>query len=109
MTSGSAAAHRFPVERIDARDQAQVVALARRHGVDLVMNAADPRFIPAIFDGAFEAGVDYLDMATSLSEPHPTDPFNLPGVTLANHQFPRHDQGHAAGRLAILGTGWTPA
>ena len=42
------------------------------------MNAADPRFIPAIFDGAFEAGVDYIDMATSLSEPHPTDPFNLP-------------------------------
>ena len=30
--SGSAAASRFPVERIDARDQAQVVALARKHG-----------------------------------------------------------------------------
>jgi saccharopine dehydrogenase-like NADP-dependent oxidoreductase len=53
--SGRAAATRFPVERIDARDQAQVVALVRKHGVDLVMNAADPRFIPAIFDGAFEA------------------------------------------------------
>ena len=72
------------------------------------MNAADPRFIPAIFDGAFEAGVGYLDMATSLSEPHPTDPFNQVGVPLANHQFPKHDQWQAAGRLAILGTGMDP-
>jgi saccharopine dehydrogenase-like NADP-dependent oxidoreductase len=106
--SGSAAAARFPAERIDARDQAQVVSLAREHGVDLVMNAADPRFIPAIFDGAFEAGVDYLDMATSLSEPHPTDPFHQVGVPLADHQFPKHDQWRAAGRLAILGMGMDP-
>ncbi|HEY8199453.1 MAG TPA: saccharopine dehydrogenase NADP-binding domain-containing protein, partial [Candidatus Limnocylindrales bacterium] len=103
--SDSAAAGRFPVERIDARDQSQVVALARKHGVDLIMNAADPRFIPAIFDGAFEAGVGYLDMATSLSEPHPTDPFNQVGVPLADHQFPKHEEWQAAGRLAILGTG----
>jgi saccharopine dehydrogenase-like NADP-dependent oxidoreductase len=106
--AGSAASARFPVERIDARDQAQVVTLARKHRVDLVMNAADPRFIPPIFDGAFEAGVGYLDMATSLSEPHPTDPFNLPGVPLANYQFPKHDAWHAAERLAILGTGMDP-
>ena len=32
--SGSAAATRFPVERIDARDRAQVVTLARKHKVD---------------------------------------------------------------------------
>ncbi|HEY8168842.1 MAG TPA: saccharopine dehydrogenase C-terminal domain-containing protein [Candidatus Limnocylindrales bacterium] len=106
-SSGDAAA-RFPVERIDARDQGQVVALARKHRVDLVMNAADPRFIPPIFDGAFEAGAGYIDMATSLSEPHPTDPFNQVGVPLADYQFRQHEQWRAAGRLAILGTGMDP-
>src|SRR3990172_9183548 len=37
-------AGRFPVEQIDAGDSAAVAELARRHRVDLVMNAVDPRF-----------------------------------------------------------------
>ena len=64
----------FPAEFVDAGDLASVVQLARRHGVDLIMNAADPRFVPQLFDAAFEAGVGYMDMAVSLSEPHPSDP-----------------------------------
>ena len=36
-----------------------------------VFNAVDPRFVMPIFDGAFAAGADYLDMAMSLSRPHP--------------------------------------
>ena len=43
---------RFAVERIDARDAVAVTDLARRHRVDLVMNAVDPRFVMPIFDGA---------------------------------------------------------
>ena len=35
------------------------------------MNAVDPVFNMPIFDGAFAAGADYLDMAMSLSKPHP--------------------------------------
>ena len=99
---------RFPVERIDAGDAAAVAELARRHRVDLVMNAVDPRFVMPIFDGALAAGVNYMDMATSLSRPHPTDPFRLPGVKLADEQFARAGEWEAAGRLALLGMGMDP-
>ena len=80
---------RFPVEQVDARDPAAVAALAQRHRVDLVMNAVDPRFVMPIFDGALAAGVHYMDMATSLSRPHPEEPFRLPGLKLGDEQFAR--------------------
>jgi saccharopine dehydrogenase-like NADP-dependent oxidoreductase len=99
---------RFPVAFVDAAKPELVTRLAREHDVDIVVNAADPRFVPTIFDGAFAAGVDYLDMAVSLSEPHPTDPFTTPGVKLGDYQFPKHETWKAAGRLAILGLGMDP-
>ena len=101
-------AARFPVEKIDAGNAAAVADLARRHRVDLVMNAVDPRFVMPLFDGALAAGVNYMDMATSLSRPHPTDPFRLPGVKLADEQFARAGEWEAAGRLALLGMGMDP-
>ncbi len=82
---GDSASH--PVEHIDASDAAAVEALARAHDVDLVMNAVDPRFLMPVFRGALAADVDYMDMAVSLSEPHPTDPYHLPGVKLGDRQF----------------------
>ena len=99
---------RFPVAFVDAGKPELVTQLAREHGVDIVVNGADPRFVPTIFDGAFAAGVDYLDMAVSLSEPHPTDPYTTPGVMLGDYQFPQHETWRAAGRLAILGLGMDP-
>ena len=47
---------------------------ARAHGATHVLNAADPRFVMPIFGGAFDAGATYLDMAMSLSTPHPERP-----------------------------------
>ncbi|HXR26698.1 MAG TPA: saccharopine dehydrogenase C-terminal domain-containing protein [Candidatus Baltobacteraceae bacterium] len=105
---GDGADTTFPAEFVDAGDIASVVQLARRHGVDLVMNAADPRFVPNLFDAAFEAGVGYMDMATSLSVPDARDPFHTPGVLLGDYQFARHEQWKAAGRLAVLGLGMDP-
>ncbi len=67
----AAATARFPAAFVDAGKPDLVAQLAREHGVDLVVNAADPRFVPTIFDACLAAGVDYLDMAVSLSEPHP--------------------------------------
>ena len=99
---------RLPVERIDAGDSAAVAELARRHNVDLVMNAVDPRFVMPLFDGALAAGVDYMDMANSLSRPHPDDPFRLPGVKLADEQLERAGEWEAAGRLALIGMGMDP-
>jgi saccharopine dehydrogenase (NAD+, L-lysine forming) len=99
---------RFPVEQIDARDAANVAAAARRHGADLVMNAVDPRFVMPIFEGALAAGTHYIDMATSLSRPHPERPFQQPGIKLADEQFARDADWQAAGRLALLGMGMDP-
>ena len=99
---------RFPAERIEARDAGAVADLARRHRVDLVMNAVDPRFVMPIFDGALAAGVHYMDMATSLSRPHPDDPFRLPGVKLADEQFAHTGEWERADRLALLGMGMDP-
>ncbi|HEY6057562.1 MAG TPA: saccharopine dehydrogenase NADP-binding domain-containing protein, partial [Candidatus Limnocylindrales bacterium] len=99
---------RYPVERIDAADTAQVAGLARKYGVDLVMNAVDPSFVMSIFDGAFEAGVDYMDMAMSLSSRHPTDPYHLPGVKLGDLQFAKADAWRDRGHLAVVGMGMDP-
>jgi saccharopine dehydrogenase (NAD+, L-lysine-forming) len=101
-------AERFPVERIDAGDSQAVAELARRHRSDLVMNAVDPRFVMPIFDGALAANADYIDMANSLSRPHPSEPFSLPGVKLADEQLARADAWEAAGRLALIGMGMDP-
>ncbi len=99
---------RFPVEQIDAREASSVADAARRHRVDLVMNAVDPRFVMPIFDGALAAGANYMDMATSLSRAHPDDPFHRPGVKLGDEQFARDAEWKAAGRLALLGMGMDP-
>ena len=48
------------------------------------MNAVDPLFNEAIFDAAFEYGCTYMDMAMTLSTPHPNDPFNQCGVKLGD-------------------------
>jgi saccharopine dehydrogenase-like NADP-dependent oxidoreductase len=99
---------RFGVEQVDARDAGSVAALARQHRSDLVMNAVDPRFVMPIFDGALAAGVSYMDMACSLSRPHPSDPFRQTGVKLADEQLARAGDWEAAGRLALLGMGMDP-
>jgi saccharopine dehydrogenase (NAD+, L-lysine forming) len=103
---GDADSH--PVAEIDASDADAVAALAREHGVDLVMNALDPRFVMPVFRGALAADVDYMDMALSLSSPHPTDPYSQPGVKLGDDQFALDDEWRARGRLALFGQGISP-
>jgi saccharopine dehydrogenase-like NADP-dependent oxidoreductase len=97
-----------PAVRIDASDAAEVEAVARAHDVDLVMNAVDPRFLMPVFRGALAARTHYMDMAVSLSRPHPTDPYRLPGVKLGDDQFALDADWQAAGRLALIGQGMDP-
>jgi saccharopine dehydrogenase-like NADP-dependent oxidoreductase len=104
----TAPARRFPVERVDARDKRQIVALARKHSVDLIMNAVDPIYNTAIFDGAFQAGCHYMDMAMTLSAPHPERPFALTGVKLGDYQFEQAAQWEKKGLLALVGMGVEP-
>jgi saccharopine dehydrogenase-like NADP-dependent oxidoreductase len=98
----------FPVERIDASDKAAIVALVKKHGVDLVMNAVDPIFDEAVFDAAFEAGAAYIDMAMTLSKAHPMKPYELPGVKLGDYQFERAGAWEKKGLLALVGMGVEP-
>ncbi|HSJ20917.1 MAG TPA: saccharopine dehydrogenase C-terminal domain-containing protein [Nocardioidaceae bacterium] len=99
---------RFTAARVDASSADAVAALAREHRVTHVMNAVDPRFVMPIFDGAFAAGADYLDMAMSLSRPHPERPYEETGVKLGDEQFAKAGEWEAAGRLALVGIGVEP-
>jgi saccharopine dehydrogenase-like NADP-dependent oxidoreductase len=99
---------RFPAIQLDARDAATVAGAARAHRADLVMNAVDPQFVMPIFRGALEADAHYMDMACSLSKPHPDRPFELPGLKLGDEQFAMDDAWKARGKLALVGMGMDP-
>ncbi len=99
---------RFVIAHVDAASAEAVTALCREHRITHVLNAVDPRFVMPIFDGAFAAGADYLDMAMSLSHPHPTAPYAQTGVKLGDDQFARADRWAEAGRLALCGIGVEP-
>ncbi len=101
-------AARFPVEFIDASRQEMVEELARKYSVDLIMNAVDPIFNETIFDAAFNVGVTYMDMAMTLSKPHPTDPFHKTGVKLGDYQFEKSKDWEKKGLLALVGIGVEP-
>ncbi|WP_435204750.1 saccharopine dehydrogenase family protein [Micromonospora sp. bgisy143] len=99
---------RFVAAHVDAASADAITALCREHRITHVLNAVDPRFVMPIFDGAFAAGADYLDMAMSLSRPHPSQPYAETGVKLGDEQFARADAWAAAGRLALAGIGVEP-
>jgi len=99
---------RFSAERVDASDQENVLGLIRRVQPDAVLNACDPRFNEPIFEAAFEAGVTYLDMAMTLSRPHPQQPHVLPGKLLGEQQLAAHESWEQRGLLALVGIGVEP-
>jgi saccharopine dehydrogenase-like NADP-dependent oxidoreductase len=99
---------RFPVEFIDASKQENIEALAKKYNVDLIMNSVDPIFNKQIFDAAFNAGVMYMDMAMTLSELHPTDPYNKTNIKLGDYQFAKGKAWEEKGLLALVGFGVEP-
>ncbi|HEY7938105.1 MAG TPA: saccharopine dehydrogenase C-terminal domain-containing protein [Candidatus Limnocylindrales bacterium] len=99
---------RFVAIRVDASDPKEIAALCREHEITHVLNAVDPRFVMPIFEGALAAGANYLDMAMSLSHPHPDKPYELTGEKLGDAQFARADAWTAADRLALVGIGVEP-
>jgi saccharopine dehydrogenase-like NADP-dependent oxidoreductase len=104
----AAADDRFTATRVDASSAAEVTALCRQHDITHVLNAVDPRFTMPVFEGALAAGADYLDMAMSLSTPHPSEPYRRTGVKLGDDQFAAAAQWESAGRLALVGIGVEP-
>ena len=99
---------RFAAAAVDASDPAAIAALARAERADAILNAVDPRFNPPIFEAAFEAGCTYLDMAMTLSEPHPERPYEEAGVKLGDAQFAAAERWREAGLLALVGIGVEP-
>jgi saccharopine dehydrogenase-like NADP-dependent oxidoreductase len=73
-----------------------------------VLNAVDPVFNMPIFDACLEARATYLDMAMSLSQPHPHRPYEQTHVKLGDEQFAQADAWEAAGCLALVGIGIEP-
>jgi saccharopine dehydrogenase (NAD+, L-lysine-forming) len=99
---------RVSAAAIDASNRDEIAALIRERRATHVLNAVDPRFVMPIFDACLAAGADYLDMAMSLSKPHPDRPYELPGVKLGDEQFAKADAWASAGRLALVGMGVEP-
>ena len=99
---------RFAAAAVDASDPVAIAELARAENVDAILSAVDPRFNPAIFAAAFDAGCTYLDMAMTLSEPHPERPYEETGVKLGDAQFAAAERWSEAGRLALVGIGVEP-
>jgi saccharopine dehydrogenase (NAD+, L-lysine forming) len=94
--------------QLDARDEAATAALLSEHHCDVLMNATDPRFVMPLFRAALAAGTNYLDMAMSLSHPHPEQPYASTGVKLGDDQFAMAGQWEDAGKLAQAGIGVEP-
>ena len=90
---------RFAAAQVDASDREALIGLLRETEVDAILNAADPRFNPPIFEAAFEYGCTYLDMAMTLSSP---------GVLLGDLQFAAAAGWEERGLLALVGIGVEP-
>ena len=88
---------KFPVEQVDARDQYQVEKIARKHGVNLIMNAVTCEFNTPIFEAAYETGCTYIDMAMEDT-----------GANMGRHQLESTSKWERKGLLSILCMGMDP-
>jgi len=99
---------RFPAEKVNARNKEEVTALVKKYNVDLLYNACDPSFNENLFDVAFECNVHYMDMALTLSVPHPEDPYNKTNIKMGDYQFSKHEEWEKKKLLALVGIGMDP-
>ena len=96
---------RFGVARVDASSPTDVVETARACRADVIVNACDPRLNPRSSPPLSPPAARYIDMAMSLSAPHPDRPYEETGVKLGDDQFAMAEQFEAAGLLALVGHG----
>jgi saccharopine dehydrogenase (NAD+, L-lysine-forming) len=99
---------RFSAHAVDASSTESVADLIHETRADAVLNSVDPLFNVPVFEACFEAGVTYLDMAMTLSEPHPKRPYEEAGVKLGDYQFERSAAWEEKGLLALVGIGVEP-
>ena len=104
----AAARDGYEAVQLDARDEQATAELLARHRCDVLMNAADPRFVMPLFRAALRAGTHYLDMAMSLSHPDAEAPYRRTGVKLGDDQFALAGDWERSGKLALVGMGVEP-
>ena len=103
-----AAGAEFTAVQLDARNQHGVAELLTSQRCDVLLNATDPRFVMPLFRAALQAGTHYLDMAMSLSQPHPVQPHRQTGIKLGDQQFELAGEWAQRGKLALAGMGVEP-
>jgi saccharopine dehydrogenase-like NADP-dependent oxidoreductase len=88
---------KFPAEQLDASNAEAISALIKKYDIDLLMNATRVELINTVFDAAFDAGSNYMDMAMS-------------GVAekMGEYTLGQFGDWERAGRVAILGMGMDP-
>ena len=99
---------RYAAAQVDASSEDSLVELIRSTGATHVLNAVDPRFVMPIFNACKTAGVTYLDMAMSLSQRHPEQPFTQTHIKLGDEQFAVAGEWERDGQLALVGIGVEP-
>ena len=80
---------RFSAAEVNAAELEDIRSLIRKVKPDVVINAVDPRFVMPIFLACEIENTNYIDMAMSLSRPHPHYPNSETGVKLGDEQFAR--------------------
>ena len=99
---------RFDAAQVNAAELEDIRELIRDTKPDVVINAVDPRFVMPIFLACEIENTNYMDMAMSLSRPHPKYPHTEVGVKLGDEQFAR-DWNWAERKIwAVVGMGIEP-
>ncbi|MFZ9774148.1 MAG: saccharopine dehydrogenase family protein [Candidatus Nanopelagicaceae bacterium] len=99
---------RFSAAEVNAAELEDIRDLIRRVDPDIVINAVDPRFVMPIFLACEIENTNYIDMAMSLSRPHPLYPYRETGVKLGDEQFARDWNWHERKIFALIGMGVEP-
>ena len=99
---------RFSAAEVNAAELEDVRALIRKVKPDVVINAVDPRFVMPIFLSCEIENTNYIDMAMSLSRPHPHYPNSETGVKLGDEQFARDWNWGERQIYALVGMGIEP-
>ena len=99
---------RFSAAMVNAAELEDIRELIRKADPDVVINAVDPRFVMPIFLACEIENRNYIDMAMSLSRPHPHYPNTETGVKLGDEQFARDWNWSERGIYALVGMGIEP-
>ena len=99
---------RFSAAEVNAAELEDIRTLIRKAKPDIVINAVDPRFVMPIFLACEIENTNYMDMAMSLSRPHPHYPNSETGVKLGDEQFARDWNWGERGIYALVGMGIEP-